>query len=147
MFTSRLIRRRMRVGLAQIRFREDVSNFIGPTSIVLDDLVSDMRHRVDSGSYVYLSAKGAALVLFQQTTYPISSSHALTTACVRFAASSLSRIGADAPTFLPPHKDAGGLARRIVDLSVQCSARNMQQAADGGASGQRQRILGLLATF
>jgi hypothetical protein len=77
LFTRRLISRRMRVGLAQIRFREDVSNFIGPTSIVLDDLVSDMRHRVDSGSYVYLSAKGAALVLFQQTTYPISSSHSL----------------------------------------------------------------------
>src|SRR3984957_6901015 len=77
MFTSRLISRRMRVGLTQIRFREDVSNFIGPTSIVLDDLVSDMRHRVDSGSYVYLSAKGSTLVFFQQTTFPISSSHSL----------------------------------------------------------------------
>jgi hypothetical protein len=72
---------------------------------------------------------------------------ALTTACVRFAASSLSRIGVDASTFLPPHKDAGGFARRIMDLSVQCSARNMQEAADGGASGERQRILGLLATL
>src|ERR1700722_7832983 len=77
MFTSRLISRRMRLGPAQIRFREDVSNFIGPTAIVLDDLVSDMRHRVDSGSYVYLSAKGSTLVLFQQTIHPISSSHGL----------------------------------------------------------------------
>src|ERR1700722_6749788 len=39
------------------------------------------------------------------------------------------------------------IARRIMDLSVRCSARNMQQAADGGASGERQRILGLLATL
>jgi hypothetical protein len=44
-------------------------------------------------------------------------------------------------------KEAVGFARRNMDLSVQCSARNMQQAADGRASGERQRILGLLAAL
>src|ERR1700722_6181567 len=120
----------MRVGLAQIRFREDVSNFIGLTSIVLDDLVSDMRHRVDSGSYVYLSAKGSTLVLFNKRPIQYRLRMALTTVCVRFAASSLSRICVDGFNF--PSAAQG--CRRL--RAAYCGPLRAMQRAEHATSGR-----------